>query len=58
MHNAHQSKCREARQIMKIVIEWIWNGPWWAPLVGAIYAAVVLGIALGPVLGMLRTARK
>ncbi len=45
-------------KLMKIVLEWIWNGPWWAPLVGAIYAAIVLGIALGPVLGVLRSARK
>ncbi len=45
-------------KLMKIVLEWIWNGPWWAPLVGAIYAAIVLGIALGPVLGVLRSARR
>jgi ABC-type uncharacterized transport system permease subunit len=41
---------------MKIVIEWIWTGPWWALLVGAFYAAVVLGISLGPILGVLRGA--
>ena len=43
---------------MKIVLEWVWNGPWWAPLVGAFYAALVLGIALGPILGVWRSGRK
>jgi len=43
---------------MRIVIEWIWNGPWWAPVVGAFYAAVILGISLGPILGVIRGARK
>ncbi len=43
---------------MKIVFEWIWNGPWWTPLVGAIYAAVVLTIALAPVLSMMRQPRR
>jgi uncharacterized membrane protein len=44
-------------KLMKTVIDWIWNGPWWAPLVGAIYAAVVLGIAFGPFIGAMRGAR-
>jgi hypothetical protein len=33
---------------MKLVIDWIWNGPWWAPLIGAIYAAAVIGILISP----------
>ncbi|MDO8683222.1 MAG: hypothetical protein Q7N50_07050 [Armatimonadota bacterium] len=33
---------------MKLVIEWVWNGPWWTPLVGAIYASVIIAIVTGP----------
>jgi hypothetical protein len=33
---------------MRLVITWIWNGPWWAPLIGAVYASVMLGIIVGP----------
>lgn len=36
---------------MKLVIDWVWNGPWWAPLAGALYLAVFISIALGPILG-------
>jgi hypothetical protein len=43
---------------MKIVIEWIWNGPWWAPLIGAFYVAIIIGVAFGPILGVMRSARK
>jgi hypothetical protein len=37
---------------MKAVIDWIWLGPWWAPLIGAIYFSVLIGIALAPILGI------
>lgn len=37
---------------MKLVIDWIWNGPWWTPLIGAIYAGILLSIMLGPVAGI------
>jgi hypothetical protein len=43
---------------MKIVLEWLWNGPWWAPVVGAIYAAVLLAIAFSPILSIMRTGRR
>ncbi len=32
---------------MKDVIYWLWYGPWWAPLVGAIYLGILLSIAFG-----------
>ena len=37
---------------MKEVITWVWSGPWWAPLIGAIYLSVLLGIAFAPFLGV------
>ena len=40
---------------MKLVVDWVWNGPWWTPLVGALYLAVVLSIALSPLLGMCKS---
>ena len=43
---------------MKDVFDWIWNGPWWTPLVGALYASVILGIALGPLWGAIKAAKK
>jgi uncharacterized membrane protein len=43
---------------MKAVIDWIWNGPWWAPLVGAVYISAFLGIALGPLWGAMNTRRR
>ncbi|MHB9025902.1 MAG: hypothetical protein ACYC7E_17315 [Armatimonadota bacterium] len=42
---------------MQTVINWIWTGPWWTPLVGALYLSVLLGIALSPILGIWK-ARK
>jgi hypothetical protein len=23
---------------MKLVIDWVWNGPWWAPVLGTLKA--------------------
>jgi uncharacterized membrane protein len=43
---------------MKIVIDWIWNGPWWTPLVGALYVSLLVSIAFGPVLGAIKASRK
>jgi hypothetical protein len=43
---------------MKIVIEWLWNGPWWAPLVCSFYAAVILAIVFSPILSIMRTGRR
>jgi hypothetical protein len=43
---------------MKIVIEWIWNGPWWTLLVGAFYAAIILAITFGPILSIMKTGRR
>lgn len=43
---------------MKIVVDWIWNGPWWAPLVGGIGISAFLGIALGPLWGAMNARKK
>lgn len=43
---------------MKEVVDWVWNGPWWTPLIGALYLAVLLGIALSPILGAVRAGCK
>ena len=43
------------RHAMKVVIDWVWNGPWWTPLVGAVYLAVFFSIALSPILGVSRS---
>lgn len=39
---------------MKLVIAWVWNGPWWAPLVGALYLAIFIAIAFSPIIGVLK----
>lgn len=43
---------------MKPVMDWIWNGPWWAPFVGAIYISILVGIAFAPVIGAMRANKK
>ncbi|HEY3283767.1 MAG TPA: hypothetical protein VGN26_15985 [Armatimonadota bacterium] len=43
---------------MRVFVEWVWNGPWWAPIPGAVYVAVLLGIALGPILAAVRADRR
>lgn len=42
---------------MKFVLDWIWNGPWWAPLIGAIYASVLLGILVSALVPLVRQGR-
>ncbi len=39
---------------MQQVVNWVWTGPWWAPLIGALYLSILLSIALGPILGIWR----
>jgi hypothetical protein len=39
---------------MKLVVDWVWNGPWWAPLVGAFYLTVVISMIVGPLEGFRR----
>lgn len=43
---------------MKALVDWIWNGPWWAALVGALYLSVLLSIALAPILGIWKSRRR
>ena len=43
---------------MKPVVDWIWNGPWWAPFVGALYISILVGIAFGPFIGAMRAGKK
>ncbi|HEY3415917.1 MAG TPA: hypothetical protein VGM23_03440 [Armatimonadota bacterium] len=42
---------------MQSVINWIWFGPWWAPLIGALYLAVLLSIAFAPILSIWKARR-
>lgn len=43
---------------MRPVVEWIWDGPWWAPFVGALYFAILVAIAFGPVIGAISSGKK
>lgn len=43
---------------MKLVVDWIWNGPWWAPLIGAIYLSILIGIAFAPIIGAMKAGRR
>ena len=43
---------------MQPVIDWIWNGPWWAPFVGAFYIAILIAIALSPLIGAISARKK
>ena len=43
---------------MKDIVFWMWDGPWWAPFVGALYFAVFISIALGPLIGAIKAGKK
>ncbi len=34
---------------MKEVLDWIWFGPWWTPIVGALYFSAIISILFGPI---------
>ena len=43
---------------MKVVVDWVWNGPWWTPIIGALYLSVLVSIAFGPFIGAMRASKK
>ncbi|MDR3688106.1 MAG: hypothetical protein P4L46_01920 [Fimbriimonas sp.] len=43
---------------MKHVVDWVWNGEWWTPIIGAFYLSILVSIAFGPIIGAIKASKK
>lgn len=43
---------------MKVMLDWIWFGPWWTPLVGGVYAAVLFNLIFGSLIAALNASKR